>query len=105
MNRLTSALVVLGMFAAGCAGTGQAECRSANWYDVGFRDAIFGMQPQAEVYVQQCETQGGSIVGDIGDGSTGRADYVCPSGKPPLGNIAPPAEGPVAVEGSVCCPQ
>jgi hypothetical protein len=55
--------------------------------------------PQAE-----CEAQGGTVVGDIGDGATQRPDYVCPSGKPPLGNIAPPAGGPIAVEGSVCCP-
>jgi len=54
---------------------------------------------------EECEAQGGSVVGDIGDGATHRPDYVCPSGKPPLGNIAPPAGGPVAVEGSVCCPR
>lgn len=59
---------------------------------------------RAKVTKEQCEAQGGSIVGDIGDGATGRPDYVCPSGKPPLGNIAPPAEGPVAIEGAVCCP-
>lgn len=53
---------------------------------------------------EECAAQGGGVVGDIGDGATHRADYVCPSGKPPIGNIAPPAGGPVAVEGSVCCP-
>jgi hypothetical protein len=53
----------------------------------------------------ECEAQGGSVVGDIGDGATQRADYVCPSGKPPLGNIAPPAGGPMPIEGAVCCPQ
>jgi len=54
---------------------------------------------------EECETQGGSVMGDIGDGATQRPDYVCPSGKPPIGNIAPPAGGPTPVEGSVCCPQ
>jgi hypothetical protein len=54
---------------------------------------------------QECEAQGGSVVGDIGDGATHRPDYVCRSGKPPLGNIAPPQGGPIAVEGNVCCPQ
>jgi len=54
---------------------------------------------------QACEAQGGSAVGDIGDGATHRPDYVCPSGKPPLGNIAPPEGGPMAVEGNVCCPR
>ena len=51
-----------------------------------------------------CEAQGGTVVGDIGDGATQRPDYVCPSGKPPLGNIAAPAGGPMPIEGAVCCP-
>lgn len=54
---------------------------------------------------EECEAQGGSVVGDIGDGATQRPDYMCPSGGAPLGNITPPAGGPVPVEGSVCCPQ
>lgn len=53
----------------------------------------------------QCEAQGGGVVGDIGDGATHRPDYMCPSGKPPLGNVMPPEGGPIAVEGSVCCPR
>jgi hypothetical protein len=53
----------------------------------------------------ECAAQGGSVVGDIGDGATHRPDYVCANGKPPLGNIAPPTGGPVAIEGSVCCPK
>jgi hypothetical protein len=52
----------------------------------------------------ECEAQGGTVVGDIGDGATQRPDYVCPSGKPPLGGIAPPAGGPTPIEGAVCCP-
>jgi hypothetical protein len=54
---------------------------------------------------EECEAQGGSIMGDIGDGATHRPDYVCPSGKRPLGSIAPPQGGPIAVEGAVCCPR
>jgi hypothetical protein len=54
---------------------------------------------------EECEAQNGSVMGDIGDGATRRPDYVCPSGKPPLGNIAPPQGGPIAVEGAVCCPR
>lgn len=53
---------------------------------------------------EQCQAAGGQVVGDIGDGATHRPDYACPNGKPPLGDIAPPAGGPVAIEGSVCCP-
>lgn len=54
---------------------------------------------------EQCEAQTGHVVGDIGDGATHRPDYLCPSGKPPLGDIASPAGGPIAIEGSVCCPR
>lgn len=62
--------------------------------------------PERKALLQaDCEAQGGSVVGDIGDGATHRPDYVCPSGKPPLGDIAPPAGGPIAVEGAVCCPR
>lgn len=48
---------------------------------------------------EECEQQGGTVVGDIGDGATQRPDYVCPSGQPPIGSVA------LGVEGSVCCPQ
>jgi hypothetical protein len=39
----------------GCAGLDQTACRSADWYDLGFRDAIFGLQPQDNIYSGQCE--------------------------------------------------
>jgi len=51
-----------------------------------------------------CHAQGGIVVGDIGDGATHRSDYVCSSGQQPLGDIMLPEDGPVPVEGSVCCP-
>ncbi|MEZ4449102.1 MAG: hypothetical protein R3B09_06450 [Nannocystaceae bacterium] len=51
----------------------------------------------------ECESKGGQIVGDIGDGAIHRPDYVCAGGEKPIGSIAPAGDGPVAVEGSVCC--
>ena len=39
----------------GCAGLDDAGCRNADWYDLGFRDAIFGIQPQDPLYARQCE--------------------------------------------------
>ena len=51
MRRWLFAVLLLG----GCAGFTEAACRSANWYDLGFRDAIFGIQPQDTVYAQRCQ--------------------------------------------------
>ena len=53
----------------------------------------------------ECEASNATVVGDIGDGATQRPDYVCANGKPPLGTIAQPPDGPVAIEGEVCCPR
>lgn len=51
-----------------------------------------------------CEAQGGTVVGDIGDGAIHKPDYVCPdSGAAPIGSIVADPDGPVSVEGSVCC--
>src|SRR5690349_10650415 len=68
-------------------------------------DPATGASERKALTQTECEAQGGSVVGDIGDGATHRPDYVCPSGKPPLGNIAPPAGGPMPIEGGVCCPK
>ena len=38
---------------AGCASVDASQC--ANAYDLGFRDAIFGLQRQDNVYVPLCE--------------------------------------------------
>jgi hypothetical protein len=61
VSRKTSALVALIAMLAGCAGMSDAECRGANWYDVGYRDARFKLQSQAAVYGQQCERYGVKI--------------------------------------------
>lgn len=51
-----------------------------------------------------CEAQGGTVVGDIGNGAIHKPDYVCPeTGVAPLGSIAPAEGEPVATEGAVCC--
>lgn len=48
--------------------------------------------------IEECEAQGGTIVGDPGDGSVHREDYRCESGEAPISRIES------GVEGSVCCP-
>lgn len=40
----------------GCATLDASQCQSA--YDVGFRDAIFGLQRQEELYVPLCSRNG-----------------------------------------------
>lgn len=53
---------------------------------------------------KECLDQGGSIVGDIGNGAIFREDYRCVSnGEPPLADIVPLPGEPVATEGEVCC--
>lgn len=54
---------------------------------------------------EACESGGGIVVGDIGDGAIHRPEYRCASGAAPTGSIAAPADGPIAIEGSVCCPK
>jgi Protein of unknown function (DUF2799) len=43
---------------AGCAGMDGVGCSRANWYDLGYRDAIFGILPQDDLYAQNCERHG-----------------------------------------------
>jgi hypothetical protein len=58
----------------------------------------------AELTRQQCEDQGGVVVGDIGDGSIFAEDYVCETdGLPPIDVVVPSAGEPIADEGEVCC--
>lgn len=52
----------------------------------------------------ECESKGGRVVGDIGDGAIHRPDYTCESGKPPLGSIRAVEGEPIPIEGAVCCP-
>jgi hypothetical protein len=52
-----------------------------------------------------CAEQGGEVIGDIGDGAVHRPQYRCASnGEAPIGSIVnDPTQGPVAIEGAVCC--
>ena len=44
--------------AAGCAAPMSAEqCRSADWYGLGYRDGdLYGLQAQIDQYAEQCRT-------------------------------------------------
>ncbi len=64
-------------------------------------------EPHAErrqLSADECEAEGGTVVGDIGDGATHRPDYRCPdNGEPPIGNVVADPGAPMAIEGAVCC--
>ena len=40
---------------AACAPLTAEQCRASGWYDVGYRDGLFGMQAQTETYEYQCK--------------------------------------------------
>ncbi len=50
-----------------------------------------------------CQTMGGTVFGDPGDGSVLSPEFRCPSGDPPIGTIFFVEDEAVAVEGAVCC--
>lgn len=48
---VTAACVLFG----GCAVMGESECRSADWYQLGYRDADpYGLRPKIDLYAHQC---------------------------------------------------
>lgn len=55
--RAASLLLLL----AGCASLDAEGCRSADWYRVGFRDAMYGLQRQDYSYDAQCAAHGGTV--------------------------------------------
>lgn len=63
-----------------------------------------GTVQRPQLTVEACELQGGRVIGDIGDGAIHRPDYRCPdSGKAPIGTIVADPDGPIWIEGAVCC--
>lgn len=53
--------LVLLLLLAGCAGMDPDSCRGADWYRVGFRDAMFGLQRQDFSYDSQCAAHGATV--------------------------------------------
>jgi hypothetical protein len=50
-------ILVLG----GCASLDPNSCRRADWYDAGFRDAMYGLQRQDDTHALQCAAHGVKI--------------------------------------------
>jgi len=53
--------VALLLLLAGCAGLDAESCRNADWYGVGFRDAMYGLQRQDFTYDSQCAAHGATV--------------------------------------------
>ena len=49
------------VLAAGCTTVSDTDCRNADWYGLGFRDAILAMQPQDLTYSEACAKHGVKI--------------------------------------------
>ena len=60
MTIFTRSLLPAAIFlAAGCAGMSDSECRSANWYELGEREAlVYGLRPQIEQHAHACARHG-----------------------------------------------
>lgn len=96
--RTTSWILGFVLCAACGSGTSQTETETATETETEQPPPDTTGSDRPSMTVEECEQQGGTVVGDIGDGAVHRPDYVCPSGQPPIGQI------PLGVEGSVCCP-
>lgn len=46
------------VFLHGCAGLQADDCRRADWYELGFRDALYGIQRHDHAYESQCAPHG-----------------------------------------------
>ena len=55
----TSALALAAALCAGCAPMSETECRSADWYEVGYSDADpYGLRPQIDQRAYRCRAFG-----------------------------------------------
>jgi len=111
MNRFSQSALVLFVSCAGFVACGGSQPPANEPTPVG---AEVGEQPAAgagegsarpSITAEACEANGGSVVGDIGDGAIHRPEYRCVNGARPTANIRSVEGGPIAIEGSVCCPK
>jgi hypothetical protein len=57
--RISAALALCALAAAGCAQMSETQCRAADWYQLGYRDAeVYGLRPQIDQYAHQCRAHG-----------------------------------------------
>ena len=54
-----SALIAACALLFGCVQMSESECRAADWYQVGYRDAdSYGLRPQVDQYAYRCRAFG-----------------------------------------------
>jgi len=97
MRNATLPVIALLLSCLGCGGSQSAPATPTEAQPV--------PATRSELTAEACTASGGTVVGDIGDGAIHKAEYRCPGGAAPTGNIRAPEGGPIAVEGSVCCPR
>src|SRR5947207_6892837 len=55
----SSALIAACALLAGCMQMSESECRTADWYQLGYRDAdSYGLRPQVDQYAHLCRVFG-----------------------------------------------
>jgi hypothetical protein len=56
MAARTSFLILLASLLSACASMTEGECRGADWYQLGYRDADpYGLRPQIDRYAYECK--------------------------------------------------
>jgi hypothetical protein len=61
----SSAALLLCLLLGACAPMSESQCRSADWYQVGYRDADpYGLRPQIDRYTYECRAWAQASVSD-----------------------------------------
>lgn len=100
-NRVIAALTFTTLTVLACGGS-QTPPHSGPVSDFSAPTSASASRPT--IAAGACESNGGMVVGDIGDGAIHRPEYRCANGALPTANIAQDPGGPISIEGSVCCP-
>jgi len=108
MTRLNQAVLVVSVVCVGviaCGGAAVPPPAPISAEPATAVEPATGLAARPSISAEACEANGGSVVGDIGDGAIHRPEYRCVNGAEPTASIQAAPGGPIAIEGSVCCPR